>query len=387
MKCIFLLSGDYIDLGKEEVVSLFNINKYELKNRLLIVELENETLLKNLSKRLALTKNIYNFLFECKINDLIDIMKDFDWNSIYEDNFCLRKIYLEGNNGALTKKYINQKTINEKIQYERYINGKNNKKSEAKVANNKQFSEKNLAGYIWRTLNNPKVNLENPKTEIILFFLKGKVYCGLLAKKIDYDFDLRKAHKRPFPHPSSLHPKVARALVNLSEIKEGEILLDPFCGTGGFLIEAGLMNIKSIGYDINKIMIKGCKDNLEYFKIQNFKIFHKNALKIFHRFDCAVTDLPYGLNSNAMTGYEKDWKRFRLNKKIQTKNFVRDLEKFYLKFLKNLRKGLKNGRKAVIVFPSYVNYKRLLKQSKFKIEFELSNYVHRSLTRKIMKIR
>ena len=36
---------------------------------------------------------------------------------------------------------------------------------------------------------------------------------------------------------------------------------------GGFLIEAGLMSIKTIGYDIDKIMINGCNQNLEYFKI------------------------------------------------------------------------------------------------------------------------
>ena len=86
-------------------------------------------------------------------------------------------------------------------------------------------------------------------------------------------------------------------------LKEKEILLDPFCGTGGFLIEAGLMGIKSIGYDINKIMIKGCKDNLEYFKIKGYKIKTKNALNIDDKFNCLVTDLPYGLNSNAMTDY------------------------------------------------------------------------------------
>ena len=368
MKYIFLLSGDYADLGAEEIVSLFKVKSYSLRNRLMILNLDSGRILNNLSKRLALTKIAYKFLFECKIDDLIESMKNFDWTSIYKSSFCLRKIYIDENN----RNGIIRKSIN--------------KKSSRKI-NNKRFSEKNLAGYIWRSLKFPKVNLENPKTEISLFFLKDKVYCGLLVKKINYDFDLRKAHKRPFPHPSSLHPKVARALVNLSEIKEGEVLLDPFCGTGGFLIEAGLMNIKSIGYDINKIMIKGCKDNLEYFKIRNYKIKTKNALNIDDKFDCAVTDLPYGLNSNAMTGYEEDWKKFRLNKKIQMENFYRDLEKFYLKFLKNFRKKLKQGRKAVIVFPNYVNYKSILKQSNFKIEFEFSNYVHRSLTRKIVKIR
>ena len=350
MKHIFLLSGDYIDLGKEEVLSLFNAKNHKLVDRLLVTDLT-EDLDEKLIKRLALTKNIYQFLFECKAGELNDLMKKFDWNSVYRDDFCLR--------------------VND-FNFEKF----NNK--------TKRLSEKNLAGHIWRSLSNPKVNLEKPKTQIELFFIDDRTYCGLLIKKLDYNFDSRKSHMRPFPHPSSMHPKVARALINISEIKNGEILLDPFCGTGGFLIEAGLMGIKTIGYDINKIMTRGCKENLKYFRIKNWKIKNKNALHINDKFDYLVTDLPYGLNSNAMADYEKDWKKHRINLKIQKKDFVKNLETFYLKFLKNLRKRLE--KKAVIVFPSYVNYRKLLKMSKFKIEFEFSNYVHRSLTRKVVKI-
>ena len=72
MKYIFLLSGDYIDLAKEEILSLFDFKKYVLFDRLLIVDSRNnEHSIKKLSKRLALTKSIYKFLFECKINELI----------------------------------------------------------------------------------------------------------------------------------------------------------------------------------------------------------------------------------------------------------------------------------------------------------------------------
>ena len=353
MKHIFLLSGDYVDLGNEEVLSLFNVKNHKLIDRLLIAGLI-ENIDGKIIKRLALTKNIYKFLFKCKINELTESMKNFGWNSVYNGSFCLRVSNFGYDNKNIKK-------------------------------NQKEFSEKNLAGYIWRAVTKPKVSLENPKTEISIFFVKDGVYCGLLIKKLDYDFDSRKSHMRPFPHPSSLHPKVARALVNMSEIKEDEILLDPFCGTGGFLIEAGLMNIKTVGYDINKIMINGCKENLEYFKINNCKIKTKNALDINDAFDCAVTDLPYGLNSNVCTdNSNNNWKENRINKKIQTKNFKKNLELFYLKFLKNLRKKLK--KKAVIVFPSYVDYKKLLKESNFTIEKEFSIYVHRSLTRKIVKI-
>ena len=69
MKCIFLLSGDYINLGAEEVVSLFDVKDYSLKSRLIIFDFDK--LPENKIQRLALTKDIYQFLFECKIDDLI----------------------------------------------------------------------------------------------------------------------------------------------------------------------------------------------------------------------------------------------------------------------------------------------------------------------------
>ena len=355
MKCIFLLSGDYIKLAEEEIFSLFELKNYTLNYKLMIADVLNDiNSFNKIIKRLALTKRIYKLLFKCEINDLIEIMKNFDWNSVYRDNFCLRIKHIKKISSLRRNSFVD-------------------------------YSEKNLAGYVWRSLTNPKVNLKNPKTRIDLFFTGNRVYCCVLIKEISENFESRKAHLRPFPHPSSLHPRLARALVNITEIKDKEILLDPFCGTGGFLIESGLMGIKVIGYDINKFMIRGCENNLKNFNIKDFKIFHKNALKILNRFDCIVTDLPYGLNSNVILKYSKDnWKKYRISRRIQNKNFLASLENFYLLFLKNLRKRLK--KKAVIIFPDYVDYKKLLKTAKFKIEREFSMYVHRSLTRKVLKI-
>ncbi|MBI2656631.1 methyltransferase domain-containing protein [Candidatus Woesearchaeota archaeon] len=367
MKYIFLLSGDYADLGREEVLTLFDAGNFKLIDRLLIADVKNnENIIKKLSQRLALTKSIYKLLFECKINELIKTMEYYDWNSVSKGSFCLRIYNLNDNKNSITNKF------NKKI-------GKNNKI--------KRHSEKDLAKYIWHSVQNPKVDLENPKTKIELFVHKEKVYCGLLAYENNEGFESRRSHLRPFPHPSSLHPKLARALVNITGIKKNETLLDPFCGTGGFLIEAGLMGIKTIGYDISKNMAEGCKENLDYFNIKNYAIKNKNALDIENKNDYAVTDLPYGLNSNVYLEYYKNSlkrKSNKINLKTNKRNQIKNIEGFYSKFLQKLRKILK--KKAVIIFPSYANYKKLLQKSKFKIDKEFEIYVHRSLTRKIVKI-
>lgn len=371
MKYIFLLSGDYIKLGIEEAVSLFDFKNYEFFDRFLIVGLKNNLNTLNKSfKRLALTKSIYKLLFECDFHELIGLMEKYNWDSVYRDNFCLRTYYVDYNKNPITKKSIRNK-INKEIKN-----------------NNIEYSEKDLAKYIWHSVKNPKVNLENPKTKIELFFINKKAYCGLQIFENKEDFESRKAHLRPFTSPSSLHPKLSRALVNISGIKGNEILFDPFCGTGGFLIEAGLMGIKIVGYDISKNMVKGCKGNLNHFGIKNYKVVDENAIKIKKKFDYVVTDLPYGLNSNVYLQYNKNSLKSGYNKinlKINKKGAIKNIEQFYLKFLKKLRKILK--KRAVIIFPHYVNYRKLIKTSKLTIEKEFSIHVHRSLTRKIVLLR
>jgi tRNA (guanine10-N2)-dimethyltransferase len=40
-------------------------------------------------------------------------------------------------------------------------------------------------------------------------------------------------------------------MINLSQVKEGSLLLDPFCGTGTILIEPSYLKINSVGVDID----------------------------------------------------------------------------------------------------------------------------------------
>ena len=179
-----------------------------------------------------------------------------------------------------------------------------------------------------------------------------------LSKK---EFLSRRAHLLPAGHPTSLHPKLARALVNLTGAKKGDIILDPFCGAGGILIEAGLLGIKVIGFDIDRIMLKRAKINLDYVKVQGYELILKDATTISKHFDYIVTDLPYGRNS-------------KLSEK--------ELEILYLKFFKVLKKI--KVKKAVVGLPDFVSYKSLIKKAGLKIKKEFDWYLHKSLTKKIL---
>ena len=173
---------------------------------------------------------------------------------------------------------------------------------------------------------NRKVRLKKPDIEIRCIITDDRVYVGMKLFQIDrQQFEKRKVQFRPFFSPISLHPKLARALVNLSGVKKNHTLLDPFCGTGGILLEAGLIGIKVIGNDIEQKMIDGCKKTLNFYKINEYNLFCSDVgdiNKYVSKIDAVVTDLPYG-KSTTTKGEEKKnlYKRsFEIISNVMSKN-------------------------------------------------------------------
>ena len=76
--------------------------------------------------------------------------------------------------------------------------------------------------------------------------------------------------------------RLAKILINLTGIKQNQVLLDPFCGTGTLLQEALLRNINVIGIDKEKTMINKAERNLKWLK-KNYKInnYHKLYTSLF----------------------------------------------------------------------------------------------------------
>ena len=212
MESIFLLSKLNLELSKDEVLQLFDIKNYKLIDNLLFV---NEKLNDKLFFRLAYTKFIYEYLFEGTKNNILNKIKEFNWNKIYKKNFCVR------------------------------------------FHGTTKFKQIDFSDIIWKKLTNPKVELVVPETSIEFFF-KDSIIAARLVYENKEEFEERRAHLRPELSPISLDPRLARCLINLTGIEKG-IILDPFCGVGGILIEAGLMNLKPVGYDIDKITLQKCK--------------------------------------------------------------------------------------------------------------------------------
>jgi len=176
------------------------------------------------------------------------------------------------------------------------------------------------------------VDLSKPNQIIHLLITPNNIFVSEQIIQVNRSaFEQRKAHFRPFFSPISLHPKIARALVNISQVNNQDTILDPFCGTGGILLEAGLMNISVIGSDISEKMVNGTQRNLSEFNINSSNMFICDISDISNHLsnlvDAVVTDFPYG-KSTSLQG--------------------EPLEELYQRSFHSIQLVLKPGKKAVI---------------------------------------
>jgi tRNA (guanine10-N2)-dimethyltransferase len=113
------------------------------------------------------------------------------------------------------------------------------------------------------------VDLDQPAIDYRLLvgeeFLLGRVIHRIDRARLE---STKVAH-RSFSLPISLHPKFARALVNLARVPMAGTVLDPFCGTGGILLEASAIGLRPIGLDRDRRMVLGCRSSLRDAKAED----------------------------------------------------------------------------------------------------------------------
>ncbi len=165
------------------------------------------------------------------------------------------------------------------------------------------LSEEELAGFVWRGLvqagKEPSVNLKDPVTAVHFFFRGDEVIVARHTGSNNDRFSDRRAHLRPRNHPTSLSPKLARALVNLAGPPSSiTTILDPFCGSGGLLIEAALAGRHVTGIDIDPRQVARAEENLAHYgAAATLSVGDAKRCDRYGTFDAIVTDLPWGQNS------------------------------------------------------------------------------------------
>ena len=201
------------------------------------------------------------------------------------------------------------------------------------------------------------VNLKEPDF-VVKMQMCDKVHLFIEQRVTETDLlNKRKVSERPFFSPISLHPKYARALINMTAVKTGGTVLDPFCGTGGIAIEAAAMGMKAIASDFDEEMVIGCQENMDFYglKLSDFEVSDiSDIVGRFSEIDSVCTDPPYGRSTK--TGGE-------------------DIDRIYARAGEAIPKVLKLGARAGIVLPHPMEFDTM------ELEGMYIQRVHGSLSR------
>ncbi len=204
------------------------------------------------------------------------------------------------------------------------------------------------------------VSLTSPETEYRAILSEDRCYFGRVLFSIDRAaYDCRNPGKRDFFHPGVMMPRMARTLVNIACSQPGDTVLDPFCGTGGILIEAELLGMRTIGSDFDPLMIAGSRINTK-----NTGVFLGDATSLPIRdqsADSIVTDFPYGQSVCI--------------RKADT------MDQLYGDALGEIRRILRPRRRAVIV--THRDISGIAAQHMTVLQ-QHSQRVHKSLTRRVL---
>lgn len=70
-----------------------------------------------------------------------------------------------------------------------------------------------------------------------------------------------------YPYKGKFHPQMIRALLNIIKLKKGDVVLDPFIGSGTTAVEAQLLGINCIGIDISPVCVLVSKVKTESIEV------------------------------------------------------------------------------------------------------------------------
>jgi tRNA (guanine10-N2)-dimethyltransferase len=218
-----------------------------------------------LAHRAAYTKHCCKELFKCKMNEIAEAAKD-----VYFEEYL--------SHGESFRVLI--------------------EKGEYKVLRSAARLEEELGKEILDSVPGAKVDLVNPERTFFGLCVGESLLVGI-AKGAGSRISLRRPSLRPFFRPSAMLPKLARCMVNLARAGPSDTVVDPFCGTGSLLVEAGLIGCKTVGLDVSEGMVRGASQNLRFFGVGDCGLIVGDARSLpFQVFDCVASDPPYGRTSS-----------------------------------------------------------------------------------------
>jgi len=211
-------------------------------------------------------------------------------------------------------------------------------------------------------------NILETGLELILY----RDYIGKTIAVFNPKEHIQRDLQRPVKDYSrSISIRLAKMLINLSQIRENGILLDPFCGTGIILQEALLLGMNVIGIDIEKSSVDASKKNLEWLK-NNYKI--TNSYNLINADSRHLSNYIKEIDGVATEPYLGPLLKQKVTEN-EAKKLKVEIEELYFRVLKEIKGVLKRDGKISIVVPVFktkkgkifLNMDGILRQLNFKI--------------------
>ncbi len=236
-------------------------------------------------------------------------------------------------------------------------------RSDFEVYLKKWFKEQKIrAQYKKRT--NKTLDPRDVSEDMLEFLLYGRYVAKVIARSNPSEYKKRDLERPVNDFMKNTSIRLSKILVNLSQAKKDELLLDPFCGTGVILQEAMLIGSNVVGVDIDeksaKISQKNCNWINKHYNIKRgFRLFKGSSTNLSSYFSKgsvdAVASEPYMgpfLKNNPSN--------------IEALKISRELEILYSDFLKSLRPILRSGKKLALIVPVF----RVNNKKKVKFDFD-----------------
>ena len=210
-----------------------------------------------------------------------------------------------------------------------------------------------------------RVQLDEPDLTFLCIIYEKSFLFGLTEHaRPSGPISRRRPRKRPVFHPSTMPPKIARCMVNLSRARPGEFFADPFCGVGGIVIEATLIGCQVVAVDASTRMLRGVRRNVTHFGLQASGLITGDARSLpFHDLNSIATDPPYGRDSST--------------RGVKVNDLIRE-------FLHGASVSMHRSAHLCISAPSEVQLTDYARDAGFKIKERHLARIHRSLTRQFV---
>jgi len=150
-----------------------------------------------------------------------------------------------------------------------------------------------------------KKMVEN-KAEVLFCVGKEQTFVATtIAVHNPFEFQKRDVGKPIQRKIFAISPRLARIMTNLAALRQGQVLLDPFCGVGTILQEALLAGAEVVGMDINNWCVEAATRNLNWLKNEysledaKYRVVQGDVLKLTEKIgreqvDCIVTEPDLG---------------------------------------------------------------------------------------------